>query len=122
MWSAARLRVGNLTAIVDLNGLQQTPWPPSGEGPREYPWARGALARLWDAAGWHVQEIDGHDVSAILRSFRAARLVEDRPSAIIARTVKGRGVSFMEDRADWHSKVPSDEELGAALEELGAHR
>jgi transketolase len=120
MWAAPRLGVDNLTAIVDLNGLQQTPWPPSGDGPREYPWSPGHLARLWDAAGWHVLAIDGHDLHAILRAFDAARQVGDRPSAIIATTIKGRGVSFMEDRAEWHSRVPTDDELAKALEELDA--
>jgi transketolase len=120
MWVAPRMGVGNLTAIVDLNGLQQTPWPPSGHGPREYPWEPGRLARLWEAAGWHVLEIDGHDLGAILEAFDAAREVTQIPSVIVATTVKGKGVSFMEDLADWHSKVPSDHELATALGELRA--
>jgi transketolase len=121
MWIAPRYRLGNLVAIVDFNFLQQTPWPPGGVGPREYPWDVDRFSRHWDAAGWHVQDIDGHDMGEILGAFAAARAVTDRPSAIIARTVKGKGVSFMEDEAAWHSRVMSEAELAAALGELGAH-
>jgi transketolase len=121
MWIAPRYGLGSLTAIVDFNGLQQTPWPPGGVGPREYPWDVDRFVGQWEAAGWHVQDIDGHDMRQILDAFATARAVTDRPSAIVARTVKGKGVSFMEDQAAWHSRVMSAEELSAALEELGAH-
>ena len=120
MWIAPRMGVGNLMSIVDLNGLQQTPWPPSGVGEREYPWEPGRLGSLWRATGWHVLEIDGHDLAAILAAFEEARSVSDTPTAIIARTTKGKGVSFMEDLADWHSKVPTSDEVTAALGELHA--
>jgi transketolase len=121
MWIAPRYGLGGLVAIVDFNRLQQTPWPPGGVGPREHPWDLERFARQWDAAGWHVQDVDGHDMARILAAFEGARAVTDRPSAIIARTVKGKGVSFMEDDAAWHSKVMSEAEVAAALEELGAH-
>lgn len=122
MWVAPRYRLGNLVAIVDFNSLQQTPWPPSGVGPREYPWHLDRFSRHWDAAGWHVLEIDGHDMAAIIAAFDDARSVTDKPSVIIARTVKGKGVSFMEDDVAWHSSALSDEELSRALEDLGEVR
>jgi transketolase len=76
------------------------------------------LVDKFAAFGWHTQEIDGHDLRAILQAFDAARAVENRPSVIVANTVKGKGVSFMEDTYAWHGKAPNTEELDRALAEL----
>jgi len=69
--------------------------------------------------GWDVQLIDGHDFDSIAEAVAEAKSVSGRPHVIIAKTVKGKGVSFMEDNAGWHGKAPGDEELATAIEELG---
>ena len=117
-WVAARYRLDNLVAIVDFNSLQQVGWAGSEPGGREAPWSLDGLAALWTAAGWDVRAVDGHDMQAILTALEAVRAVGERPAVILARTVKGRGVSFMEGRPEWHSKVPTREQLALALAEL----
>jgi transketolase len=128
---AARYGLGNLTAIVDQNGLQQYGWPLSGEemrpgaktqpGDRADPWPRSTLAAAFEAFGWRAVEIDGHDFEAIVGACLRARETspEGRPTVILARTVKGRGISFTEGRAGWHSRVATAEELELARTELG---
>ena len=113
---AARYRLDNLVAIIDLNGFQVTGWSGVRAGSVLPPWPRHALARQWAASGWAVLETDGHDYPAILDSLTRARAARGRPAVIIARTVKGSGVSFM---TGWHGQVPTLEELSRALEELG---
>jgi transketolase len=113
---AARYNLDNLVAIVDLNGLQVTGWPGKRPGTILPPWPRQALARQWAASGWRVLQADGHDFPSILDALGRARTVARRPVVIIARTVKGSGVSFMHG---WHSQVPTADELARALEELG---
>jgi transketolase len=110
--TAAHLRLDNLTAIVDRNGLQQGDRTESTVGLEP-------LADRWRAFGWSVVEVDGHDVAALTRVFDSVPLEAGRPTCLIARTHKGRGVSFMEDQVGWHHRVPTDQELAAALEELG---
>ena len=78
------------------------------------------LADRWRAFGWAVVEVDGHDVDALIARLRAAcRSSPGGPTCVIARTNKGRGVSFIEDRVEWHHRVPTDEELAAALAGTG---
>lgn len=115
---AARYRVDNLLAILDWNGLQQYGWagPSTDPGDRMNPIE--APAEKWKAFGWHVIELDGHDMEAIVASLDEARSISARPTILIARTQKGRGVSFMEDNYLWHSRPISDEDLGVALAEL----
>ena len=124
-WEAAfvahRYRLDNLTAILDLNGLQQYGWATeAGYGdlarrpPQEDPAAK------WQAFGWAALEIDGHDFDQILEACAWARATRGRPAIIIARTVKGKGVSYMENDFNWHAKAPTDEELHQAQEELEA--
>jgi transketolase len=76
------------------------------------------LADRWRAFGWSVVDVDGHDVDALLQTFTRIPHEPGQPTCVIARTNKGRGVSFIEDRVEWHHRVPSDAELAAALEEL----
>ena len=76
------------------------------------------LADKWRAFGWSVREIDGHDHAEIVHALSAIPFESGKPNCVIAHTVKGEGVSFIEDRAAWHHRVPTEEELGAALEEL----
>jgi transketolase len=105
-----------LTAILDYNGLQQFGWQKSGERmlkPIEHP------AQKWQAFGWHTIESDGHDISEITQAVAQAQTRRGKPTLIIANTIKGKGVSFMEDQYDWHARVPTQAELVQALAELG---
>ena len=111
--AAAHFRLDNLTVIVDRNRLQQ------GEA-TERTVGLEPLADRWRAFGWRVREVDGHDVAALLETFRAVPFEAGKPNCVIAHTHKGRGVSFMEDRVEWHHRVPTDAELASALAELGA--
>ena len=71
------------------------------------------------AFGWHVIEVDGHDLAALRAAFDEAAATKGVPTVLVAKTVKGKGVSFMEGKPAWHGKAPNDEELAAALAELG---
>lgn len=108
LFSAAN-RLGNLVAIIDHNNL-------SAMGRTEP--ALASLPAKWEAFGWTVSEINGHDPQEIARTLRAARFDPGMPAAIIARTVKGKGVSFMEDDLEWHYRPPSDADLSRAFREL----
>jgi len=125
VWEAAhvasRYRLDNLTAILDFNGLQQYGWRGEGRGDRRDPWDALPPARIFEAFGWRVLEIDGHDFEQILGACEIARKAApaQRPTAIIAHTVKGKGLPFTEGKYAWHSKVPSSEDLQRALEALG---
>jgi transketolase len=124
MWeaiqTAPRFRLGNLTAILDHNKLSQFGWTYAPEGyggvQREAP-IQNPATKLGDF-GWDVIEIDGHDIDEILAACQSARQATDVPTAIVAHTVKGKGVSFMEGHYAWHSKPITDEDLHNALEEL----
>ena len=109
--SASQWDLGNLVAIVDNNGLQI-------DGSCSEVVCLGDIASKFTAFGWHSIEVDGHDVDALLAAFEEADGVGDRPVAIVARTVKGKGVSFMEGDAGWHGKAPSAEQAEQALSEL----
>jgi transketolase len=111
--TAAHYGLDNLTAIVDRNRFQQ--------GDATEATARlEPLADKWRAFGWAVAEVDGHDHEALWSVFRALPLEAGKPSCVIAHTHKGKGVSFMQDRVEWHHRVPSSRELERALEELEA--
>jgi transketolase len=114
---AARYALENLTAIVDYNGLPQFTWPDFGERGRQQPTAN--LPAKWEAFGWRVLEVDGHDIGSLLEACASAQATAGRPSVIIARTVKGKGVSFMENDFIWHAHPLSQEDLRRALLELG---
>jgi transketolase len=77
------------------------------------------LVDRWSAFGWKTFEMDGHDIGEILETVMAARDHKGSPAVIVAHTVKGKGVSYMENDFTWHSRVPTDEELATALAELG---
>ena len=111
--AAAHYKLDNFVAIVDNNGLQidgniadvMSPYP---------------IVDKLVAFGFAVQEIDGHDFEAIEAAFETAKTVTGKPSAIVIKTVKGKGVSFMENDAGWHGKAPNDAEYAQAMEELKA--
>ncbi|MDQ0746380.1 transketolase [Streptomyces africanus] len=107
--TAAHHDLSSLTAIVDRNGLQQG--ARTEETKRLEP-----LADKWAGFGWEVRDVDGHDHGRLLSALRPSTTA--RPVAVVARTVKGKGVSFIEDRVEWHHKVPDSEQVQAALEEL----
>ena len=109
--AAAKFRLGNLTAILDYNGIQQT-------GATADVLPTEPIADKWKAFGWHVQEIHGHNIAEILNALDRADEVHARPSMIIARTTKGKGVSFMEYDHRWHGMPPNKEQFDAALGEL----
>ena len=77
------------------------------------------FSSIWEAFGWHVIEDDGHDFSQLTQAFDKAKQVKGQPTVIIAHTIKGKGVSFMENNPDFHGKAPNAEEVKIALEELG---
>jgi transketolase len=109
--AASQYGLANLTVIIDRNRLQQ------GDA-TERTIALEPLADRWRAFGWGVVEVDGHDVAALVSTFDALPAIEGRPTCVIAHTRKGRGISFIEDRVEWHHRVPTDAELAAALLEL----
>ena len=109
--AAAHYKLDNLTVILDNNGLQidgdiakvMSPYP---------------IDKKLEAFGFHVETIDGHDFDAIASALDTAKTVKGRPSAIIMKTVKGKGVSFMENQVSWHGTAPNDEQYEIAMEEL----
>ena len=115
IWEAALLaaseKIHTVTAIIDFNKWQAT-------GRSKEIFTLDPLAAKWESFGWHAQEINGHDFTEIAQALKTARLEDNRPSVIVAHTVKGKGVSFMEDDNNWHYRTPNPQELAAALTEL----
>ena len=111
---AAHYKLDNLVAVVDNNGLQIDGKVSDVMSP--YP-----IDQKFEAFGWHVINIDGHDFNQIEKAFNEAETVTGKPTVIIQKSVKGKGVSFMEDQVGWHGKAPNDEEYAKAMEELKAH-
>jgi transketolase len=109
--SAPHFRINNLTAIVDYNKIQL-------DGHCCDIMGLESLADKWKSFNWHVIEIDGHDFNQLMPALLVARNVKDKPVAIIAHTIKGKGVSFMENNVDYHGKAPGPEETAKALKEL----
>jgi transketolase len=116
---AARYRVDNLVAIVDHNKLQQYGWPGETAEIRLPPEEPGELVAKWAAFGWRVLEVDGHEMTGLVRVLEEASEASGRPTVVVAHTVKGRGVSFMEGDYRWHSKPIKPDEFAAAMRELG---
>ena len=109
--AAAHYGLDNLVAIVDWNGLQI-------DGKNEDVITVTPIDEKFASFGWDVTVIDGHDFEEIAAAVEKAKKTEGKPQAIIAKTVKGKGVSFMENNVDWHGKGPNDAEYAAAMEEL----
>ncbi|MGQ9569295.1 MAG: transketolase [Thermodesulfovibrionales bacterium] len=109
--TAAHYRLDNLCAIIDLNGLQI-------DGPVSQVKAIEPVTSKWLAFGWNVIEIDGHNIEEILNSLDEAEKVKEKPTVIIAHTIKGKGVSFFEGKVEYHGIAPTQEELKKALKEL----
>ena len=111
---AAHYQLDNLVAVVDNNGLQID--GKIGDVMSPYP-----IDEKFAAFGWHVICINGHDFDEIEKAFNEAETVLNKPTVIIQRSTKGKGVSFMENQCGWHGKAPNDEEYAKAMEELKAH-
>ena len=109
---AAHYKVDNLVAFLDKNGLQI-------DGPTDSVISSEPLADKWIAFGWHVIEIDGHDIPRILDAVEEAKAVREKPVMIIASTTKGKGVSFMENVVGFHGKAPNEEQYRQAMDEIG---
>ena len=111
---AAHYQLDNLVAVVDNNGLQidgrisdvMSPYP---------------IDEKFKAFGWHVISIDAHDFDAIEKAFAEAEKISGQPTVIIQRSIKGKGVSFMEDQVSWHGTAPNEEQYNQAMTELKAH-
>ncbi len=110
---AAHKKLENLCAIVDRNRLQI-------DGDTEKVMALEPLKAKWDAFGWHTILIDGHNIPDILHAFEEFHTIKTKPTVIIAKTVKGKGVSFMENQAGWHGKATDREQTEQALKEIKA--
>lgn len=115
-WEAAmaanKYHLDNLTAIVDLNGVQL-------DGPTSEIMPLEPIVDKWRSFNWHTIEIDGHNIKQVLEALDETKHIRGKPSIIIAHTIKGKGVSFMENKSIWHGQVPNQEEFVAALQELG---
>ena len=110
---AAHYKLDNFVAIVDNNGLQI-------DGPVDKVMSPYPIDEKLKAFGFHVEVIDGHDYNQIEAAFNTAKTVKGQPTAIVMKTTKGKGVSFMEGQASWHGKAPNDEEYAIAMNELKA--
>lgn len=108
---AARRRLAKLTAVIDYNKWQAT-------GRSQEIMALDPLRAKWEAFGWRSREVDGHDLPALVQALAEAGQ-EGEPMAIVAHTVKGKGISFMEDDNNWHYRSPTAEEVAQAARELG---
>ena len=111
--SAAKYKLDNLCVIVDVNGLQI-------DGATKDVMPLEPLDRKFAAFGFHVITINGHDFDQILSAYQQAAATKGQPTVILAKTVKGKGISFMENDAGWHGKAPNDEQLAQAVSELKA--
>jgi transketolase len=116
IWEAAMLgahyKLDNVTSFLDRNRLQI-------DGPTETIMSIEPIAKKWEAFGWNVMEIDGHDMRQILDACDGAKEVKGKPTMIVAHTIKGKGVSFMENSIPFHGKAPNEDELKRGLKELG---
>ncbi|KOA19617.1 transketolase 2 [Clostridium homopropionicum DSM 5847] len=110
--AAAQFKLDNLTAFVDFNGLQI-------DGRTQDVMSPEPIDKKFKAFGWHVISIDGHDFEAIINAIEEAKNTKGQPTMIVAKTIKGKGVSFMEDEASWHGSAPSKEQCEQALIEIG---
>ncbi|HSQ88597.1 transketolase [Romboutsia sp.] len=110
--SAAHYKLDNMVAFLDYNGLQI-------DGDVEKVMNIGPIVDKFKAFGWNVIEIDGHDFDQIFAALDMAKETVEKPTMIVAKTIKGKGVSFMENEAGWHGTAPSDSDLERALAELG---
>lgn len=115
IWEAAmagaHYKLDNLTAILDLNGLQI-------DGHTSEVMSSDPVVDKWKAFNWNVIEVDGHNIEELTAAFAQAQAAKGRPTILVAHTIKGKGVSFMEDQVKWHGSAPNAEQAAEALAEL----
>lgn len=109
--AAAHYKLDNVTGILDYNGLQI-------DGSTDQVMSTSPLPDKWQSFGWHVIEVDGHDIEALIAAFAEAKATKGKPTLLLAKTIKGKGVSFMENQVGWHGNAPSAEQAEQALAEL----
>jgi len=109
--AAAHYRLDNLCLTIDYNNLQIDGWAEDVMGV-------APISDKFAAFNWHVIECDGHNLEELINAYKKAETLKERPTVVIAKTIKGKGISFMENVAGWHGKAPNDEELQQALTEL----
>jgi transketolase len=112
---AAHMRLSNLTVIIDRNNLQSLK-------STEETLMLEPLDKKWESFGWRVEKVDGHDHDGLFRKIQVEDNLENLPNLIIANTVKGKGVSFMENKIEWHYKSPTTEQKEQALKELAQNK
>ena len=112
---ASKYKLGNLTVILDFNGVQL-------DGSVHKIMPIQPIAEKWESFGWHVMDVDGHNMREILETLDRIDNIHHQPKIIIAHTVKGKGVSYMEDKACWHGRAPNDKEYAQAIKELSERR
>ena len=110
--SAGHRKLDNLRVLIDYNKVQEN-------GPTNEIKNLETLSAKWKSFGWHTIEADGHNFASLIQALDEADAVQGKPAVIIAHTIKGKGVSFMEGKAAWHGKAPNKEQLQQALAELG---
>ncbi|MBC7262521.1 MAG: transketolase, partial [Chloroflexi bacterium] len=110
--AAAHYKVDNLTVILDYNGVQLM-------GPLKEVMEIAPIADKWRSFNWAVMEVNGHDMRQLITALETIREVKGQPHIVIAHTIKGKGVSYMEGQSAWHGKAPNQEQLAQALAELG---
>lgn len=109
--ASAHYKLDNVTGILDYNGLQI-------DGTNDQVMSTSPLLDKWLAFGWHVIEVDGHDIKQLIAAFAEAKATKGKPTLLLAKTIKGKGVSFMENQVGWHGNAPSAEQAEQALAEL----
>jgi transketolase len=109
--TAAHYKIDNLCAVVDNNGLQI-------DGPVETVMGIAPVHDKWEAFGWHVIDVDGHDMEKIVSALNEAETIKGKPTVLIANTTKGKGVSFFEGKVEYHGVAPSDDEYERAVKEI----
>ena len=112
---AAHYKLDNLCLVVDKNRLQIDGYVEDVMNPNPHD-------AKFEAFGWHVIVIDGNDLEAVANAFEKAKAIKGKPTVILANTIKGKGVSYMEDKAEWHGKAPNEDEYKQAIAELEAYK
>lgn len=113
--SAGHYKLDNLVAVIDRNGMNI-------DGPTEEVMALEPLEQKWQAFGWAARTVDGHDIPALIQAMRAAPFEAGKPSVVIARTVKGKGIDFMENRKEWHHRAPDPKQTVEVFRQLEAQK
>lgn len=109
--AASHYKLDRLVAVVDRNGLEI-------DGPTETVMALEPLSQKWESFGWAVRNVDGHDLPSLVQTLRSAPFASEKPSVVIAKTVKGKGIDFIENRKEWHHRAPDPKQAEEAIRQL----